>query len=55
MKNKKGSKMNLIKDRTDKGRCPICNEKLGTDFKVVEYLGKKIWVHKKHYIVGEKK
>ena len=43
----------LITERADKCLCPICNEDIGTEFKLVEYKGKRIWIHKRHYVEGE--
>ena len=56
----------LITERADKCLCPICNEDIGTEFKLVEYkrktgifppyqhsVSRKVWVHKRHYVEGE--
>lgn len=44
----------LIISRSEASKCPICNEDIDKNFKVVLYKDKKIWVHEKHYVEGGK-
>jgi len=41
-------KEDIILSRSEQGLCPFCKKLIGTDFKVIEYKDKKIWVCKKH-------
>jgi len=43
--------MDLVQERINKGKCPICNGDYGTEFQVVDdsKYGK-VWVCKKHYV-----
>jgi hypothetical protein len=38
----------IIIDRFEEGKCPLCDEEITEDFKREEYKGKKIWIHTKH-------
>jgi len=45
--------MDIIQERSDNSKCPICDREIGEDFKRVLYKGKKVWICKHHPVVNE--